>query len=234
MPRKKSLPLDPEQSKRFIEAARELGCDEDEDALKARMKRLAESKPAPLKSSLRSLARSLGRHRVTQCEHPRARVSSGDPPRRKRGPQRAPSRQQSEATAFVADQVAESLSGASLVPPHVLGSIQGGAQEHRRPRCQLASDRLHKLHYQDHGEHFAAMLVVHHISSRASASSVPILPSRQLGRCDLDILVQPRFPGESEIQDRASYREASKAARRFGNYMRPWVGIPVYGGNNRC
>jgi hypothetical protein len=42
--------VDKEQSKRFIEAARELGCDEDEDALKARMKRLAESKPAPLKS----------------------------------------------------------------------------------------------------------------------------------------------------------------------------------------
>jgi hypothetical protein len=41
---------DPEQSKRFIEAARELECDEDEDALRARMKRLAESKPAPLKS----------------------------------------------------------------------------------------------------------------------------------------------------------------------------------------
>ena len=33
---------DPGQSKRFIEAVRELGCDEDEDALKARMKRLAE------------------------------------------------------------------------------------------------------------------------------------------------------------------------------------------------
>jgi hypothetical protein len=41
---------DTEQSKRFIEAARELGCDDDEDALKARMKRLAKSKPAPLKS----------------------------------------------------------------------------------------------------------------------------------------------------------------------------------------
>jgi hypothetical protein len=39
-----------EQSKRFIEAARELGCDDDEDALKARMKLLAETKPAPLKS----------------------------------------------------------------------------------------------------------------------------------------------------------------------------------------
>ncbi len=39
-----------EQSRRFIEAARELGCDEDEDALKTRIKRLAETKPAPLKS----------------------------------------------------------------------------------------------------------------------------------------------------------------------------------------
>jgi hypothetical protein len=41
---------DPEQSKRFIEAARELECDEDEDAFKARVKRLAETKPTPLKS----------------------------------------------------------------------------------------------------------------------------------------------------------------------------------------
>jgi hypothetical protein len=41
---------DPEQSKRFIEAARELECDEDEDAFKARVKRLAEIKPTPLKS----------------------------------------------------------------------------------------------------------------------------------------------------------------------------------------
>jgi hypothetical protein len=38
------------QRERFIEAARELGCDDDEDALKARMKRLAETKPIPLKS----------------------------------------------------------------------------------------------------------------------------------------------------------------------------------------
>jgi hypothetical protein len=38
------------QRERFIEAARELGCDDDEQALKARMKRLAESKPTPLKS----------------------------------------------------------------------------------------------------------------------------------------------------------------------------------------
>jgi hypothetical protein len=41
---------DPDQSQRFIEAARELGCDEDEDAFKTRLKRLAETKPAPLKS----------------------------------------------------------------------------------------------------------------------------------------------------------------------------------------
>lgn len=49
-PQRPQQERDPEQSKRFIEAARELGCDDDEDALKARMKRLAESKPAPLKS----------------------------------------------------------------------------------------------------------------------------------------------------------------------------------------
>ena len=44
------------QRQRFIEAARELGCDEDEDedALKARMKRLAQSKPAPLKSLVKN------------------------------------------------------------------------------------------------------------------------------------------------------------------------------------
>lgn len=41
------------QSERFIEAARELECDEDEDALKERMKRLAQSKPAPLKSLIK-------------------------------------------------------------------------------------------------------------------------------------------------------------------------------------
>ena len=50
MTKPKAKPDDPAQSKRFIEAARELGCDDDEDALKARMKRLAETKPAPLKS----------------------------------------------------------------------------------------------------------------------------------------------------------------------------------------
>jgi hypothetical protein len=38
------------QRERFIEAARELGCDEDEDAFKARLKRLAETKPTTLKS----------------------------------------------------------------------------------------------------------------------------------------------------------------------------------------
>jgi hypothetical protein len=46
----KAPPIDKPQRQRFIEAARELECDEDEDALKARMKRLAESKPVPLKS----------------------------------------------------------------------------------------------------------------------------------------------------------------------------------------
>jgi hypothetical protein len=45
---------DPDQSRRFIEAALELGCDEDEDALKTRMKRLAESRPAPLKTLVKN------------------------------------------------------------------------------------------------------------------------------------------------------------------------------------
>jgi hypothetical protein len=49
-PQRPQQERDPEQSKRFIEAARELECDEDEDAFKARVKRLAEIKPTPLKS----------------------------------------------------------------------------------------------------------------------------------------------------------------------------------------
>ena len=53
-------PDNPEQSKRFIEAARELDCDEDEDALKARMKRLAETKPAPLKSFVKKPRKKSG------------------------------------------------------------------------------------------------------------------------------------------------------------------------------
>ena len=52
--------VDKEQSKRFIEAARELGCDDDEDALKERMKRLAESKPAPLKSLVKKSRKKSG------------------------------------------------------------------------------------------------------------------------------------------------------------------------------
>ena len=51
-----------EQSRRFVEAARELGCDEDEETLKARMKRLAETKPTPLKS----LPKRLHRRRNTE------------------------------------------------------------------------------------------------------------------------------------------------------------------------
>jgi hypothetical protein len=40
-----------EQSKRFIEAARELGCDEDEAAFDEKLKRIATAKPAkPAKS----------------------------------------------------------------------------------------------------------------------------------------------------------------------------------------
>jgi hypothetical protein len=50
MAKPKNAESQSEQSKRFIEAARELGCDDDEDALKERMKRLAESKPTTLKS----------------------------------------------------------------------------------------------------------------------------------------------------------------------------------------
>jgi hypothetical protein len=51
---------DSDQSRRFIEAAREFGCDEDEEALKARMKRLAESKPAPLKSLVKKPRKKSG------------------------------------------------------------------------------------------------------------------------------------------------------------------------------
>jgi len=50
MPKQKVAPNSEKQRKRFIETARELGCDDDEDALKARIKRLAGTKPAPLKS----------------------------------------------------------------------------------------------------------------------------------------------------------------------------------------
>ena len=48
------------QRERFIEAARELECDEDEDALKARIKRLAETKPAPSKSLVKKPRRKPG------------------------------------------------------------------------------------------------------------------------------------------------------------------------------
>jgi hypothetical protein len=51
------------QSERFIEAARELECDEDEDALKARMKRLAETKrqkPAPLEVAHQKASQEAG------------------------------------------------------------------------------------------------------------------------------------------------------------------------------
>jgi hypothetical protein len=50
---------DPEQSKRFIETARELGCDEDEAAFDEKLKRIATAKPktklkAPKKRGLPS------------------------------------------------------------------------------------------------------------------------------------------------------------------------------------
>jgi hypothetical protein len=48
------------QSERFIEAARELECDEDADVFKARMKRLAQTKPAPLKSLIKKPRKKSG------------------------------------------------------------------------------------------------------------------------------------------------------------------------------
>jgi hypothetical protein len=38
---------DAEQSRRFIETARELGCDEDEAAFEEKLKRIATAKPKP-------------------------------------------------------------------------------------------------------------------------------------------------------------------------------------------
>ena len=38
---------DPEQSKRFIEKARELECDEDEAAFDEKLKQIAQAKPKP-------------------------------------------------------------------------------------------------------------------------------------------------------------------------------------------
>ena len=60
MPKRGRNDDDSDQSRRFIEAAREFGCDEDEEALKARMKRLAESKPAPLKSLVKKPRKKSG------------------------------------------------------------------------------------------------------------------------------------------------------------------------------
>ena len=42
---KSSSQADPEQSARFIEAARELGCDESPDAFEAAVKKVARHKP---------------------------------------------------------------------------------------------------------------------------------------------------------------------------------------------
>jgi hypothetical protein len=45
---KKAIAPDPkEQHKRFIETARELGCDEDEAAFDEKLKRIATAKPNP-------------------------------------------------------------------------------------------------------------------------------------------------------------------------------------------
>ena len=46
----KSGDTNSEQSRRFIEAAHEFGCDEDEETFKAKVKGLATMKPSPLKS----------------------------------------------------------------------------------------------------------------------------------------------------------------------------------------
>jgi len=43
--RARSVPADPEQSARFIEAARELGCDESPGAFEAAVKKVARHKP---------------------------------------------------------------------------------------------------------------------------------------------------------------------------------------------
>jgi hypothetical protein len=40
-----------DQSKRFIETARELGCDEDEAAFDEKLKRIARARPKPLAST---------------------------------------------------------------------------------------------------------------------------------------------------------------------------------------
>ncbi len=46
---KKDTAADPEQSARFIEAARELGCDESPDAFEAAVKKVAQHKPVEQK-----------------------------------------------------------------------------------------------------------------------------------------------------------------------------------------
>jgi hypothetical protein len=43
MPRKPTKPDDPEQSKRFIETAEEVGADDDEEALERALKRIVSS-----------------------------------------------------------------------------------------------------------------------------------------------------------------------------------------------
>ena len=49
MPRSKQQTEPGEQSKRFIETVRELGCDEDEAAFEEKLKRIATAKPKPKK-----------------------------------------------------------------------------------------------------------------------------------------------------------------------------------------
>jgi hypothetical protein len=43
----KAKPATSDQAKRFIEAAREAGCSEDEAEIRENMKRIAKAKPAP-------------------------------------------------------------------------------------------------------------------------------------------------------------------------------------------
>jgi hypothetical protein len=51
MPRSKQQTEPGEQSKRFIETVRELGCDEDEAAFEEKLKRIATAKPKRSKAS---------------------------------------------------------------------------------------------------------------------------------------------------------------------------------------
>lgn len=51
MPRKPSKPDDPEQSKRFVETAEEVGADRDDEALERAFKKIAPQTREPKKTS---------------------------------------------------------------------------------------------------------------------------------------------------------------------------------------